>query len=82
MTFVVGYSCYSGNRSSSRISNSLEVALIVSGKASIQAKSLRFQTCALKLQYLNYLFLYIIFLALHINLKFYVEEILYLPLWK
>ena len=37
MTFVVGYSCYSGNKGSESVSNSPKVTPIVSGKARIKA---------------------------------------------
>lgn len=41
MTFVVGYSCYSGNRGSERVSNSLKVMPTVGGKARVKARSIR-----------------------------------------
>lgn len=45
MTFVVGYSSYSGNKGSeSVVSNSLKVTPIVSGDVRIKARSVRPQT--------------------------------------
>lgn len=39
--FCCGYSCYSGNRGSERVSNSLKVMPTVGGKARVKARSVR-----------------------------------------